>query len=113
MAMKDPSRALLFLRVAGFVGLVFLALFYLFFGLNALVHHAGQSALAFLGGAALGWGSARFIMRAPAAKVICLGTMPIALLHLFLTIADPGELGFLLASLPVPVVAGAIWVEHR
>ena len=103
----------MFLRAAGFIVLVFLALFYLFFGLNALVHHVGQGAFAFLGGAALGWGSTRFIMRAPAAKVICLGTMPIAILHLILTIGDPGELGFLLVSLPVPVVAGAIWVTHR
>jgi len=61
--MKDPSRAWMFLRAAGFIGLIFLALLYLFFGLNALVHHAGQSAFAFLGGAALGWGSARFMVK--------------------------------------------------
>lgn len=111
--MKDLGWASTILRAAGIIGLVILALFYVFFGLNALVHHAGQGASAFLGGVALGWGSARFVMRAPAAKVICLGTMPLAVVHLLLTIGDPGELGYLLASLPVPVVAGAIWIAHR
>ena len=102
-----------FLRAAGFTGLVFLALFYLQFGLQALAHHLPQGALAVLGAVALAWGSARFVKRAPAAKSICLGTMPIALLHVVVTISDPGELGYLLGSLPVPVVAGSVWVAHR
>lgn len=112
-AVGEPGPARKFLRAAGFTGLVFLALFYLQFGLQALPHYPPQGALALLGAAALGWGSARLLKAAPAAKVTFLGTVPIALLHAIATILDPGELLFLLASLPVPVVAGPVWIAHR
>lgn len=113
-AVGGPSTARKFRRAVSLSGLVFLALLYAFFGLNALGHHFPQGALAILGAATLGWGSARFVKGAPAAKVICLGTVPIALLHATVTVVDSREpIGYLLASLPVPGVAGAIWRVHR
>lgn len=101
-------------RIASIIVLVLLALFYLQFGLQALFHSPPQGILVLVGCAALFWGAVRTFRRQPAAAIVFMGTVPILLLHAAWTFLwDPGELPFLIGSLPVPLAAGAMWLVGR
>lgn len=100
-------------RIGLIVMLVVLALFYLQFGLQALVHFGPQGALALVGGAALAWAAVRKIRGGAAALVVLVGTVPVLGLHAGMTVMEPGELPFLVGSLPVPLVAGLAWLLGR
>lgn len=91
------------------------ALFYLQFGLQALVHYLPQGVLSLVGAAALGWGAARRARETRSAVVVLVGTLPILALHAAMTLDDPGEMPFLIGSLPVPAAAAlaAIWTRRR
>lgn len=97
-------------RAAIMVVLVAASLYYLQFGLQALAHHVLQGALALVGAAALGWGVVRCARREPAAPVVFLGTLPVLVFHAVLTIEDPGEMPFLVGSIPAPLIAGIAWL---
>jgi hypothetical protein len=100
-------------RAAGFIALVVFGLFYLQFGLQALVNYVPQGLLALVGGVALVWGGARLLRRSPVSSFVFLGTVPIALLHGLMTLIDVGELPFLIGSAPVPIFAAAAWMVGR
>ena len=100
-------------RIASTIALVLLALLYLQFGLQALFQSPPQGILVLVGCAALGWGAVRTFRRRPAAAVVFMGNVPILLFHAVFTLVDPGELPFLILSLPVPVAAGALWLVSR
>lgn len=93
--------------------LVLACLFYLQFGLQALAHHVGQGALSLVGACALGFGAARHARGRPAAPAILLGTLPVLALHAVVTLEDPGELPFLIGSVPAPFIAGIAWLSSR
>jgi hypothetical protein len=90
-------------RATGFVALVVFGLFYLQFGLQALVNYVPQGLFALVGGVALVWGGARLLRRSPVPGLVFLGTVPVALLHGLMTLIDAGELPFLIGSAPVPI----------
>ena len=81
------------------------ALFYLQFGLQALVHYLPQGALSLVGAGALGWGAVHRMRARPASAVVLAGTLPILVLHGAMTLDDPGEMPFLIGSIPVPAAA--------
>lgn len=95
------------------VSLVVAALFYLQFGLQALVHYLPQGALSLVGAATLGWGAALRMRWKPASSVVLVGTFPILALHAALTLIDPGEMPFLIGSIPVPVAAAIALIRGR
>lgn len=80
-------------------------LFYLQFGLQALAHHVPQGILSLVGAVALLWGAVRRARGTAASGVVLIGTLPILVLHGVMTLEDPGELPFLIGSIPVPLVA--------
>ncbi len=100
-------------RIAIVITLVLLGLFYLQFGLQALFHSPPQGILSLVGCVALFLGAVRVFRRRPAAAIVFLGNVPIVLFHAVYTLVDPGELPFLIASLPVPLAAGAMWLVGR
>jgi hypothetical protein len=100
-------------RIATVIVLVLLGLFYLQFGLQALIHFLPQGVLSVVGGLALGWGAVLTFRRHPASAKVFLGTVPILLLHAVMTVVDPSELPFLIGSAPIPLVAGFIWFIRR
>ena len=100
-------------RIASIIALALLALFYLQFGIQALFQYPPQGILSLVGCVALFWGAVRTFRRRPAAAIVFMGTVPILLLHAVLTLVEPGELPFLIGSLPVPLAAGAMWLVGR
>jgi hypothetical protein len=80
-------------------------LFYLQFGLQPLVHHVPQAALSLVGATAIAWGTVRRLRGKAASLVALIGTLPVLALHAVMSLEDPGELPFLLGSIPAPVVA--------
>jgi hypothetical protein len=100
-------------RLAAVAVLVFGCLFYLQFGLQALVHHLPQGILALVGAIALGWGAVRSGRGQQAAPVVFLGTVPVLILHAAMTLEDPGELPFLIGSIPASALAGITWMLRR
>lgn len=101
------------LRVASLIGLALLALLYLQFGIQALFQSPPQGILSLVGSVALGWGAVRTFQRRPAAAIVVVGNVPILLFHAVYTLVDPGELPFLILSLPVPLAAAAMWLVGR
>lgn len=101
------------MRILAVVAMVFASLYYLQFGLQALVHYLPQGLLALVGAVALGYGAARAWRRRSASAFVAAGTAPLLLLHLVLTIQDPGELPFLIGSIPAPLVSGIAWIRSR
>lgn len=93
--------------------LVAAALFYLQFGLQALVHDLAQGILSLVGAAALGWGVARRARGERSAGVVLVGTLPILALHAAMTLDDPGEMPFLIGSAPVPIAAAVATIIER
>ena len=93
--------------------LVVAGLFYLQFGLQALAHHVPQGILSLVGAAALLWGAARRWRGTIASGVVLFGTLPILVLHAVVTLEDPGELPFLLGSIPVPLLATLFLLGSR
>lgn len=102
-----------FVRGAGVVLLVLGGLYYLQFGLQALDDLFLQGALTLVGAVALLAGAIRVIRRRPAAALVLAGTLPILVLHLAMTLEDPGELIFLIGSIPVPALAAIAWAWGR
>jgi hypothetical protein len=100
-------------RIGVIAVIVLVALFYLQFGLQALVHFWLQGALTLFGAAALAWGAARKVKGSTAALVVLVGTVPVFILHGVMTVVEPGELPFLVGSVPVPLVAGLAWLWGR
>jgi hypothetical protein len=100
-------------RLAAVALLVLGCLFYLQFGLQALVHHLPQGILALVGAIALGWGAVRAGRGREAASVVFLGTVPVLVLHAAMTLEDPGELPFFIGSIPAPALAAIAWVLRR
>lgn len=100
-----------FVRFAGTLLLGLAALFYLQFGLQALVHFPPQGILALVGALALGRAAFLCLRRRPVSALVFGGTVPILVLHAVLTLIDPGELPFLIGSAPIPVVAGVAWLS--
>jgi uncharacterized membrane protein HdeD (DUF308 family) len=100
-------------RAIPVVVLALLALYYLQFGVQALAHFIPQGILALVGGVALGWAAVRAARRRASSSIVFWGTLPMLILHLAMTIEDPGEMPFLLGSIPVPLVAGVAWVVLR
>jgi hypothetical protein len=100
-------------RLAAVAVLVLGCLYYLQFGLQALVHHLPQGILALVGAIALGWGAVRSARGQQAASVVFLGTVPVLVLHAAMTLEDRGELPFLIGSVPAPAVAAIAWVLRR
>jgi len=100
-------------RIASIMALVLLALFYLQFGLQALFQSPPQGILSLVGCVALFWGAVRTFRRRLAAPIVFLGNVPLLLFHAVFTLVDPGELPFLIGSLPVPLAAGAVWLVGR
>jgi hypothetical protein len=111
MAQIAHPRA--FVRFAGALLLALAALFYLQFGLQALVNFVPQGVLALLGAFALGRGAYLRLRGERVAFVVFLGTVPLLLLHAVMTLIESGELPFLIGSAPVPVVAGVVWLKQR
>jgi hypothetical protein len=99
--------------VATIIVLTLACLFYLQFGLQALVHHLPQGVLALVGAAALAWSAVRRAHGRTASLVALLGTLPILALHAAMTVEDAGELPFLVGSVPVPVIAAVAWISGR
>ncbi len=108
---RNVSRSMF--RIASVIALALLALFYLQFGIQALFQYPPQGILSLVGCVALFWGAVRTFRRRPAAAIVFMGTVPILLLHAVLTLVEPGELPFLIGSLPVPLAAGAMWLVGR
>lgn len=100
-------------RAATVIVLALACLFYLQFGLQALAHHLGQGVLSLVGAFALGFGTVRHARARPAAPVVFLGTLPVLMLHAVMTLEDPGELPFLVGSVPAPFIAGVAWLSDR
>lgn len=96
-----------------FVLLLFASLYYLQFGLQALVHFLPQGILALVGAISLGWGAVRTLRSKPAALLVLIGTSPILILHAVLTLMDPGELPFLIGSIPAPLIALIATIRSR
>lgn len=94
-------------RPATTIILVAVCLFHLQFGLPALAHDIVQGILSLIGAAALGWGAVRHARRRAASWIVLTGTLPVLVYHGALTFEDPGELPFLVASIPVPLIAAA------
>ena len=113
MAVMDERRASRPVQIAGLILLVASALYYLQFGLQALIHFLPQGTMALVGALALGWGAVRIFRRRPSSAIAFLGTIPLLLLHAVMTLVEPGELPFLIGSIPVPLVAGAAWLVGR
>lgn len=99
--------------MASIVLLVAGALFYLQFGLQALVQFFPQGVLALVGAMALGWGAFRMLRRHPASPIVFLGTVPLLALHAVMTLIERDELPFLVGSSLVPVIAAAAWLISR
>lgn len=76
------------------------ALFYLQFGLQALVHFLPQGILALVGAFALGRAALLSARRRPVSALVFVGTIPLLVLHAVLTLIDPGELPFWSVALP-------------
>lgn len=75
---------------------------------------AAQSLLAFLAAGALGAASYRLFRREPFAKALLLGTSPLLVVHVVVTILDPNEsLFFLITSAPVPLASGITLLTHQ
>lgn len=100
-------------RAVVIVALTLAALFYIQFGLQALAHYVPQGALALVGGAALIAGIVRRVRRHSAAGIALAGTLPVLALHLWMTLEDPGELPFLIGSIPVPMIAAVAFLLSR
>lgn len=100
-----------FVRFVGTFLLGLAALFYLQFGLQALVHYLPQGILALVGALALGRAAFLCLRRRPASALAFGGTIPVLVLHAVMTLMDPGELPFLIGSIPIPVVAGVAWLS--
>ncbi len=92
---------------------MFSSLYYLQLGLQALDDFLPQGILSLVGAFALGWGTLLTFQRRPASGIVFLGTLPILFLHAKTTADDPGELPFLIGSLPVPLIAGLVWLVVR
>ncbi len=100
-----------FVRFALTLLFILAALFYLQFGLQALVHFLPQGILALVGAFALGRAALLSVHRRPVSALVFVGTIPLLVLHAGLTLLDAGELPFLIGSAPIPVVAGAAWLK--
>lgn len=100
-------------RWVSVISLVGAGLFYLQFGLQALVHHLPQAILSLVGAAALLWGAVLRARGTSASAVVLVGTLPILGLHAVMTLEDPGELPFLIGSIPVPLVAAVFLGVRR
>lgn len=75
---------------------------------------AAQSLLAFLAAGTLGVACYRLVRRQLIRKVLLLGTSPLFLLHVGVTILDPNErLFFMITSALVPVASGITLVTHQ
>lgn len=74
---------------------------------NVACSQAAQSLLASLAVGALGVAFYRLVRRLPIAKVLLIGTSPLFLLHVVVTILDPNEsLYFVFTSALVPLASG-------
>lgn len=104
------------LRHAATAVVIFAALFYLQFGLQAWVHHRLQAGSVLVGALVLGWAAQRRITHRPAAAVALLGGLPALIVHAGMTIQDRNEANFLAGSVPVPLVAAIIlsarWIRR-
>jgi peptidoglycan/LPS O-acetylase OafA/YrhL len=101
-------------RVGGGVLLAMTGLLHLQFAVQAIAQAPPQGALAFVAAGALALGSYRVFRGQPAAAVVFLGTVPLFLLHIPVTILDRSESPiFLIASAVVPALAGLGWLVRR
>lgn len=113
MTARNRKATRRLIRVASLVLLVLSALFYLQFGLQALIHFLPQGLLALVGAIALGWGAVLSFRGRSASAIVFIGAVPLLLLHAVMTLVEPGELPFLIGSTPVPLIAGAVWLVSR
>ncbi len=100
-------------RIGTLILLTAATLFYLQFGLQALWQSVPQGILTLVGTVALAWGVILTFKRRPASGIVFLGTIPLLIFHAVLTLIDPGELPFLIGSIPVPLLAGLAWLVTR
>ena len=112
--MISPTRnSERFVRLVGIVLLVLAALFYLQFGLQALLQFPPQGILALVGALALGRASFLRLRRKRVSALVFFGTTPLLVLHAVMTLIEPGELPFLIGSAPIPAGAGVAWLNQR
>lgn len=99
--------------IVGAILLGFSTLFYLQFGLYAIVHSPPQAVLTLLGAAALAWATVRFVRGRLASPIACLGTLPLFVFHAVVEVAGfyPDEaLVFLYGAAVAPLLSGLFWL---